>query len=73
MENRVKALRQAAGLTQREVAQAVGITRQTLSLIEKGEYNPSLKLCFGLCDALQTTLDTVFWVDLEDRDEEDHR
>lgn len=55
MENRVKALRQAAGLTQREVAQTVGITRQTLSLIEKGEYNPSLKLCLGLCDALQST------------------
>lgn len=72
MENRVKALRQAAGLTQRQVAQAVGITRQTLSLIEKGEYNPSLKLCLGLCDALQTTLDTVFWVAKEERHEENH-
>ena len=74
MENQVKALRQAAGLTQREVAVAVGITRQTLSLIEKGECNPSLRLCLGLCDALQSTLDTVFWVEKEDReDEENHR
>ncbi len=73
MNNRVKVLRQRLGLTQREVADTVGITRQTLSLIEKGEYNPSLRLCLGICDALNETLDTVFWVAKEDRDEENHR
>ncbi|MFB9769151.1 helix-turn-helix transcriptional regulator [Lactiplantibacillus modestisalitolerans] len=67
MVNRVRALRQAQGLTQREVAARVGITRQTLSLIEKGAYNPSLRLCLGLCDELHSTLDTVFWVPKEER------
>lgn len=51
-----------AGITQKELAEKTGITRQTLSLIEKGDYNPSLKLCLNLCYALNQTLDTVFWV-----------
>ncbi len=68
MQNKVRTLRLARGLTQKEVAEAVGITRQTLSLIEKGDYNPSLKLCIGICQQLNETLDPVFWVG-EDHEE----
>ena len=63
VDNHVKAFRLAAGLSQKELANLTGITRQTLSLIEKGTYNPSLKLCLNLCYALHQTLDTVFWID----------
>lgn len=49
------------GITQTQLAQAVGITRQTMCLIEKGEYNPSLKLCTAICKALGKTLDDLFW------------
>lgn len=59
--NHVKQYRLMAGFSQKELAS--GITRQTLSLIEKGTYNPSLKLCLNLCHALNQTLDTVFWVE----------
>ncbi|ARO07927.1 transcription regulator [Lactiplantibacillus plantarum] len=52
-----------AGFSQKELASKTGITRQTLSLIEKGTYNPSLKLCLNLCHVLNQTLDTVFWVE----------
>nr|WP_225418411.1 helix-turn-helix transcriptional regulator [Lacticaseibacillus daqingensis] len=62
MPNQVRALRLALNLTQREVAARAGITRQTLSLIEKNDYNPSLKLCLQLCYILNATLDQVFWV-----------
>jgi putative transcriptional regulator len=72
VQNRVKQYRQAAGLTQRAVADAVGITRQTLSLIEKGDYNPSLRLCLGICYALGQTLDTVFWLPEGESNEESH-
>ncbi|WP_461223735.1 helix-turn-helix transcriptional regulator [Lacticaseibacillus suihuaensis] len=68
MDNRVRELRVTRGLTQKELAEAVGITRQTLSLIEKGAYNPSLRLCIGICRQLGQTLDGVFW---EDNDETD--
>lgn len=48
-------------MTQGELANAVGVTRQTVSLIEKGEYNPSLKLCTAICRALGKTLNDIFW------------
>lgn len=48
-------------ITQTQLAQAVGVTRQTMCLIEKGEYNPSLKLCTAICKALDKTLDDLFW------------
>lgn len=58
-----------AELTQQELANEIGATRQTLSLIEKGEYNPSLKLCLAICWALNQTLDQLFWTEEEERDE----
>ena len=61
MENKVKVARAQADLTQQQLADKVGITRQTISLIEKGKYNPSLKLCLEICYAVNKTLDELFW------------
>ena len=63
MENKVKAVRVATGMSQKELAATVGITRQTLSLIEIGAYNPTLKLAVGIAKALDTTLDALFWIE----------
>lgn len=68
MKNKVKELRFQQAMKQQELAEKVGATRQTISLIEKGEYNPSLKLCLAICYALNKTLDEVFWIG-EDEDE----
>ncbi len=66
MKNNVKFARVKADLTQQELADAVGITRQTVSLIEKGKYNPSLKLCLQICYAVNAKLDEIFWIDRRD-------
>ncbi|PID31117.1 transcriptional regulator [Candidatus Saccharibacteria bacterium] len=50
-------------LTQQDLADKVGVTRQTIGLIETGGYNPSLNLCISLCRALGKTLDEIFWGD----------
>ncbi|WP_338449773.1 helix-turn-helix transcriptional regulator [Niallia oryzisoli] len=63
MENRVKIARVQVGLTQQQLAEKIGITRQTISLIEKGKYNPTLKLCLDICYAVNKTLDEVFWIE----------
>lgn len=60
--NKVKIFRLKQHLLQKEVVTKVGITRQTLGLIEKFAYNPSLKLCLNICYILGRTLDEVFWV-----------
>ena len=67
MDNRVKLARVQIGLTQQQLAEKVGVTRQTISLIEKGKYNPSLKLCLEICYAVNKTLDELFWIEQEDR------
>lgn len=69
MKNNVKLARIKAELTQQELADAVGITRQTVSLIEKGKYNPSLRLCLQVCYAVNATLDEIFWIDRREFDE----
>ncbi|NGP44645.1 helix-turn-helix transcriptional regulator [Bacillaceae bacterium SIJ1] len=61
MRNRVKLARMQAGYTQIELARKAGVTRQTISLIEKGEYNPSLRLCTDICHAVGQTLNDLFW------------
>ena len=48
-------------MTQQDLAKKVKVTRQTIGLIEKGEYNPSLKLCLNIAHALEKTLDDLFW------------
>ncbi|KAA0753653.1 transcriptional regulator [Bacillus sp. AR2-1] len=66
MKNNVKLARVKAELTQQELADVVGITRQTISLIEKGKYNPSLKLCLQICYTVNAKLDEIFWINREE-------
>ena len=58
---KLKAARAALGLTQQDLAEAVGVTRQTIVAIERGDYNPTTKLCVEICKALGKTLDELFW------------
>ena len=53
-------------LTQQELAEIVDVTRQTIGLIEKGDYNPTLNLCIRIAKALDRTLDQLFWEDGSD-------
>jgi putative transcriptional regulator len=73
VENHVKKFRTEKNLSQKELADYAGITRQTLSLIEKSEYNPSLKLCLQLCYALNKTLDDVFWIEQSEGETENEK
>jgi putative transcriptional regulator len=67
--SRVKLARIEADLTQQELADIVGVTRQTIGLIEAEKFNPSLKLCIGIAVALNKTLDELFWNEVDDYDE----
>ncbi len=58
---KLKLARVEKDLTQQELANLVGVTRQTIGLIEMGNYNPSLSLCISICQVLGKTLDEVFW------------
>ena len=58
---RIKAARAALDMTQKDLAEAVGVTRQTMNAIEKGYYNPTIKLCVAICRVLGKTLDELFW------------
>lgn len=62
----LKLARIEKNLTQQELADIVGVTRQTIGLIEKGTYNPTLKLCINISRALDRTLDQLFWEDEKD-------
>ena len=66
---RVKLARIENDLTQAQLAEKVGVTRQTIGLIEKGHYNPSLKLCLAIARALNKTLDELFWTEEDNYDE----
>lgn len=48
-------------LSQQELADQIGVSRQTISAIEKGDYNPTIKLCIAICKCLNKTLDELFW------------
>lgn len=56
-------------ISQTELAGRVGVTRQTIGLIEAGEFNPSIKLCVAICKALGVTLNDLFWEEDEDEAE----
>lgn len=58
---RLKAARAAMDWSQQQLADAVGVSRQTINAIEKGEYNPTIRLCVAICRALGKTLDELFW------------
>ena len=61
MNMKLKLARVEKNLTQEELAELVQVTRQTIGLIEKGNYNPTLRLCVNLAKALDRTLDSLFW------------
>ena len=58
---RLKSARVAKDLSQEQLANIVGVSRQTISTIEKGDYNPTIRLCIAICKALDKTLDELFW------------
>ncbi len=58
---KLKAARAEKDMTQAALAEAVGVSRQTINTIEKGEYNPTINLCRAICKALGKTLDDLFW------------
>ncbi len=62
---RMKIARMEVDMKQEDLAKAVGVTRQTIGLIESGEYNPTLNLCIAICRVLGKTLNDLFWEDLK--------
>ena len=58
---RLKSARAALDMSQQQLADAVGVSRQTINAIEKGDYNPTIRLCICICQALGCTLDALFW------------
>jgi len=65
-QNRIRLARVENDLTQAQLAERAGVTRQTIGLIEAGRFNPSLKLCIAIARALNKTLDDLFWIEEED-------
>lgn len=58
---KLKSARAALDLSQQELADRVGVSRQTINAIEKGDYNPTIQLCKSICKVLGKTLDDLFW------------
>ena len=58
---KLKSARAALDLSQQQLAEKVGVSRQTINAIEKGDYNPTIKLCIAICRTLGKTLDDLFW------------
>lgn len=58
---RLKAARAALDMSQQQLAEEVGVSRQTINAIEKGDYNPTIRLCVDICKTLNRTLDELFW------------
>ena len=57
----MKQARKEKGLSQEALAAAVGVSRQTINAIEKGDYNPTIRLCISICRVLGLTLNDLFW------------
>ena len=57
----MKEARHQKGLSQQELADKLGVSRQTINAIEKGDYNPTIRLCIGICKILGLTLNDLFW------------
>ena len=58
---KLKSARAAKDLSQQQLAEIVGVSRQTINAIEKGDYNPTIRLCLSICYALDKSLDELFW------------
>ncbi len=65
-ETRIKEYRAKYNLTQEALAQKVGVSRETINYLEKGKYNPSLKLAFSIAKVLMTTIDELFIFKIEE-------
>jgi len=63
MNFKMKSARVEKGLSQADLAQLIGVSRQTILLIEQNQYNPSLMICRAICKALDRTLNDLFWED----------
>jgi putative transcriptional regulator len=63
MKTRIKELRARYDLTQEDLARKVGVRRETIVFLEKGKYNPSLKMAYDVAKALKTTIDELFIFD----------
>lgn len=66
---KLKAARAALDMSQQQLAERAGVSRQTMNAIEKGDYNPTIKLCRRICRILGKTLDELFWEDDENEKE----
>lgn len=64
---RMKIARIECDMKQEDLAKAVAVTRQTIGMIESGNYNPSLNLCISICKALGKTLDELFWEETHEK------
>jgi putative transcriptional regulator len=58
---KLKSARAAKDMSQKDLAEAIGVTRQTINAIEIGDYNPTIKLCIAICKTLGKTLNELFW------------
>jgi putative transcriptional regulator len=70
MKNRIKELRARHNLTQEQLAQRVGVRRETVLFIEKGKYNPSLKLAYHIARALQSSIEETFLLETLEEEEQ---
>jgi putative transcriptional regulator len=68
LENRVREVRNERDLTQEELARLVGVTRQTIIAVEKGGYEPSVRLALVLASSLAVSVDDLFWLGEEKED-----
>ncbi len=64
---KLKAARAAMDMSQQDLADKVGVSRQTINSIEKGDYNPTIRLCISICKVLGKTLDELFWDEEEEQ------
>lgn len=67
---KLKAARAGLDMSQQQLAEAVGVSRQTINAIEKGDYNPTIKLCRAICRKLGKTLNDLFWEEEDDEETE---
>ena len=68
MKNKqMKIARIECDMKQEDLAKAVAVTRQTIGMIESGNYNPSLNLCISICEVLDKTLDELFWEETHEK------
>ncbi len=58
---KLKSARAALDMSQQQLADIVGVSRQTINAIEKGDYNPTINLCIAICKAVNKTLNELFW------------